>query len=104
MNAERPVHLLLDLWAVRDPIHADHIRASLSGLPDLLDVKVFPEVGQAEVVLAAGTTVEANDVAEQVRRAGYGVRVARVPDSQEDPVYACYFHAAPDSSEARWVD
>jgi hypothetical protein len=98
------IYLLLDFRSDGRPVDADQVGALLSTVPGVLGVRTFPQMEQAEVVLAAEGPAQPEVVAERLRTAGYWVRVSTAPDPLEDSGYARYFHAGPDSSESRWVD
>jgi copper chaperone CopZ len=102
--AEGKLYLLLDLRSARGPIRADDVTALVSPIPGVVGLRVFPELGQAEVVLDQGESVLPDRVAEVLRGAGYSVQASMVPDPAEDSAYARYYHAPPDSAPSRWVD
>ncbi len=96
--------LLLDIWGIRGPACFDRIRNLLLATPGVLGARVFAEANQAEVLLDGGPSASLELVVERLRAAGYPAQASLVPDPDENPVYARYYHAASDSSDALWVD
>jgi hypothetical protein len=96
-------HWLLDIRSARGRIEAEQVRAAFAAYPGVLHVCVFPEVGQAELVLDQDVALP-NNALERLRAAGYWVRASQVPSPEADSDYARYFHASPDSARGRWVD
>ena len=98
------MHLLLDIWFAPGGPWADRLQALLLAIPGVRRVRVFPDVGQAEVELGEPSSALPEAVVVYLEGAGYGVRASPVPPPDEPSAYARYFHATPESSESRWVD
>src|SRR2546422_2615588 len=98
------MHLLLEFSDPRGEPALELVKNLLLTLPGVDSVNVDPTVGQATVVLNDQSSLSVDDILRAMRAKGYCARASRVPDPSEGSDYARYYHAAPDSSEGRWVD
>ena len=86
--------LLLDIWGKRGPEGAERILATLLATPGVLRARVSASVCQAEVLLADGPAASVEQVIERLGAAGYHARASRVPEVNEGPDYARYYHSS----------
>ncbi len=98
------MRLLLDVRFVPGRSWVEQVHELLRAIPGVGRVQVFREVRQAEVELADGDPALQQAVLARLEDAGFEVRASPVPDPDAATDYARYYHAAPESSEARWVD
>src|SRR5438132_12523662 len=97
------IHLLVDCRLLQGESSSDTLRALLAAISGVLSVNVYTGGTQVAVDVEERpglvehilTTLQAN---------GYYADASRIPGLADDPSYARYYHADPDSVDGRWLD